>query len=335
MTIRIPRLPSLSFTIEVDGIEAFDDTYDGDRIMMALRRGAFEAAKLIQGAWIDRAQALGLRNTGPGSYVGGIQSEARIEILSENMTFDPRPDERGQDVAWYEIVIGVTNTCPHAQIVEEGHAAFHLPSVVKWSGGKVKFTKDGRPYLNIPFGHTAYQDIAKRDTSGATAMALRMMLPKDIYKQAKKLNFVRPLRQGPFYDAQGRWKAKDRYHWPQGRRGRLDRRHVREGYYSDSGGELFEEMRGEQRVGRVGGRNLVNPAWQTSKYHGLFKAGAKGHSQYMTIRTMTPTSPGWNIPAMAGRYIAAQTSAVIANSDALQRRFTDGIAAVLTPGVMP
>ena len=72
-------------------------------------------------------------------------------------------------------------------------------------------------------------------------------------------------------------------------------------------------------VGRDGAGNpLVNPAWGSSKFDGMFKAGSPGHAQYMTIRTITPNSPGWNIPAQAGLYIAARVSKMAESSDELR-----------------
>ena len=324
MSRGFPPLPALHFLIEVDAIEVFDDTYDGTRVIQALRRGAMNAANLIQGVWVTRAQALGLRNTGLQSYVGGIQKAARIEIVSEQMTFDPKPDQGGQDVSWYEIVVEVTNTCPHAQIVEEGHAAFHLPSKINWAGPNVKHTKKGTPYLSIPFRHRQYQTEKQADIGGATRMALRAMMPEAIHKEARKLSFTRPMRAGRQYDAQGRYTAKDRYHWG----GRLNRSGASTGFHVSPGGTVVGERRGEHSVAP----GMVNPAWKSSKFHGMFKSGTKGHPQYMTIRTITPDSPGWNIPALAGKFIAAQVASGIASSNALEDRFSSGVLDVLHTG---
>jgi hypothetical protein len=56
---------------------------------------------------------------------------------------------------------------------------------------------------------------------------------------------------------------------------------------------------------------MVNPAWQSSKFSGLLKSGPKGHSEYTTIRTITPNSPGWNIPAKQGLGVARMVASVV------------------------
>lgn len=41
------------------------------------------------------------------------------------------------------------------------------------------------------------------------------------------------------------------------------------------------------------------------------KSGPKGHSSFITIRTITPNSPGWNIPAQTGHGVARQVAAAL------------------------
>jgi hypothetical protein len=50
----------------------------------------------------------------------------------------------------------------------------------------------------------------------------------------------------------------------------------------------------------------VRPGYEHASVHeGLRKQGAKGHTAYMTWRTITEDSEGWNIPAKTGTHIAA------------------------------
>ena len=91
----------------------------------------------------------------------------------------------------------------------------------------------------------------------------------------------------------------------------------------------------ERRSARVVGRDdqgvMLNPTWKSSRFHGLFKTGPAKHTQYMTVRTVTPNSKGWNIPAQAGRFIAAAVASEIRTSPEAERLVTDRIAAAILP----
>ena len=79
----------------------------------------------------------------------------------------------------------------------------------------------------------------------------------------------------------------------------------------------IQEHRSARAVGRdAKGQRLANPAWQNSKWNNLFRteqvgAGGRRESTYMTIRTLTPHSLGWNIPAQAGRHVARRVAAIL------------------------
>jgi hypothetical protein len=176
----------------------------------------------------------------------------------------------------------IVNLAPHAGIIENGHPAFSLAQAIHWDGPKVKRGKKG-PYLMIAFRHNAYQAPEQLDRSGATYGTRRAMLPSDIYDRAKAL--------GP----------KQRLH------------HEMAGPAVLGGPEAIDAWRGARAVqGRTKqGNKLSNPAWKGSKYHGLMRKCAKGHSQYLTIRVITPQSAGWNIPARMGLHIARQVAGAL------------------------
>lgn len=176
--------------------------------------------------------------------------------------------------------VEVVNRSEHASFVEDGHSAFSLPKAIDWNGPKVRRSVNG-PYLRIPFRHSPYQTPGQRKRSGTTRATLARMLPPALTRQARAL---------------GPGQRLERHTSP----------HIALGRTRESS---FEEHRSARFAGRDRqGNALINPAWKSSKVHGLFKTGAKGHHRYMTIRTITPRSLGWNIPAMHGKGVARQVA---------------------------
>lgn len=311
-------IPPIRFDVELSNPAAFD-TVDLPAMLMALKRGALLGGQLARGVWTQFAQGLNVRRS--GEYIRGIQDNGIVRVVSETMDAEQNT---------WEIVIEVVNTAAHASIIEDGHGAFHLPSVIDWTNtsGKIKRTKAGTPYLQIPFRHRAYATEAQRESQGLTPGTLRAMMPVHVYKEAMRLSFTQKLGVGPIHNAAGGFVAADRYKWG----GRLDRGHTRPSFIMGGGTNApgFEEHRGARQVGRDGNGNpLINPAWQSSKYHGLFRAGSAGHAQYMTIRTITPTSPGWNIPAQLGLGIARRVASKLQSTENLGEVVLAGIRGAL------
>jgi hypothetical protein len=253
--------------------------------------------------WIRRAQDLRVRDS--GAYLRGIE-QATVSLVEETETDD-----------LIRVVYELRNSAPHAQIVEDGHGAFHLPSRINWSGPRVKRSRDGTPYIHVPFEHAAFQSPSQRRDSGMTIATLKRMLPEDVYRKAVKLVATMPKREGPIY--------RQLYRGPAGRQFVAADRYTRGGHLHDKtpgprftvgpDGVAVETWRGERTVqGRDrNGRRLTNPAWQTSRFDRLFKSGPKGHSKYLTIRTITPNSRGWNIPAQTGLGIARQVQGALSS----------------------
>ncbi|MGB0972405.1 MAG: hypothetical protein ACPGVG_15810 [Mycobacterium sp.] len=325
-------LPMPMLSIQLEGDLAM---VPREALMVGFHRGALLAAEYVKGLWIKAAQGMKIHNT--GDYVRGIQSGS---TSVSNVVMDGNT---------WSLVIMVVNTSPHASIVEEGHGAYHLPSVINWGSnkGRIKRTSTGKPYLHIPFRHAAHVPAGERiegsSQTGTTLHALKRMMPEHIYKKAKQLTPRIGQNVGPVRSASGQFQAADKYRWhgdnPAPHRRNLNFRgstpsiqlgSAKHGHGTGEHNIGFEAHRGARMVGRdPKGRPMVNPAWQANKFHGLFKAGPKGHSQYMTIRTVTPDSVGWNIPAQQGRFVARRVAAVAARGGRVERLINTGLSSVI------
>lgn len=279
-------------------------------VKMAIKDAIRTAVLFAKALWLQRAQDLGIRRT--GTYLDGIQ---QAQILTVNDL-----ENGGTLQLDYDIVC----TAPHARIIEDGHPAFSLAQAINWGSntGRIKRGKNG-PYLHIAFRHAAFQDAKERKRSGMTVGALKTMMPAEVYHQAAQLRPTIPKRQGPQYKlthggsatqflAADRYHAGERYHDPtSGPR-----------FVGGAGGTV-DAWRGERTVqGRTKrGERLTNPAWQSARYQGLFRSQtAVGTSQYLTIRTISPNSAGWNIPARQGLGVARQVAQAL-NSGVGSERF--------------
>jgi len=323
----IPRNPSpmspVFVQLHVD-LEGSLPSLELDHIGSALRRAALAAGLFIQTAWVETAVALGFESG--GGYVSGLQSEGRVEIVSE------RADDADSG-ALYEVVVAVTNTAKHAAIVEDGHVAFHLPSHINWGkpGGSIKRTKKGRPYLNIPFGHSVYQTGKQREDGGTTIATHKRMMPRSVSRRAARQS--RRLREnaGRQHDGAGKFIAADRYHWSGKGKPRMRRGEVAPGVVAGMGSEATHvERRSARFVGRGADGKLFNPAWKSSKFEGLMKTGAPRHTEYMTIRTITPDSVGWNIPAQSGYGIARRVARELPRDEDLRALVVEAVMGTLS-----
>lgn len=257
--------------------------YDPARLHHSLDRASMMVAQYVKGVWIGLAQRLDVRRT--GDYIRGVQA-ASIER---------RTDAHNGTRLNFEL--DITNRAPHAGIVEDGHAGFHLPQRIQWykAGGKVKHGKSG-PYLIIPMRHRAHASPSDRESQGLTTGTIKQMMPEHIYQQARSLS--PSSRQG------GGHPAANRYHWG----GRLRR-----------GGQrgIMLGGPGHQAEGYVETR----AHWATSKFEGMVRMshGQGGGSSYLTFRVITPRSQGWYIPAMHGMGIARRTAYGVSNGNGARR----------------
>jgi len=298
----------IAIDLEILNPEGLDFTNEDvdDLVRGPLQQAANAVAEYVRMLWIRVAQMQGAHDT--GAYIAGIRDDAIVNF-----------DVSEGDGALADITISITNTAKHASIVEDGHPAFHLPTRINWSGGHVKMGKNG-PYLHIPFRHSAFATADQLDEKGYTVGARRSMLPRSVYELAKRLRYTTRQNVGPIRSSGGRWVAFDRYKWGN----RLARGHVPTGFI---GGPdcAYEERRGPRQIGRT----ATNPAWKNSRYEGLFKSGTKGHAQYMTIRTITPKSTGWNIPAQQGRGIARLVAGSLGSDPNVQALFDEALLGAL------
>jgi hypothetical protein len=322
----MPPLPPIHFMLDIDGEGALQDP-PLHRLKVALERGALFAGQFVQGVWLQRAQQLDIRHT--GRYLRGIGKDARIELVQG------APEVSVDGDLQFEIIVDITNTAAHASFVEDGHPAFHLPSRIDWSrgDGRIKRTEDGRPYLHIPFRHYAYrrgataEELASgepprhtREGSGYTYQAVRNMMPESISREASNLQRRLPTNAGVQRRPDGQFLAADRYRWEhpqQHHNRRLDRSGTSPMFIMGGRDIGYEEHRPARQVGKdPQGNPMVNPAWQSSKFHGLFRGGPKGQEQYMTIRTITPDSEGWHIPAQVGMGVARSVASIVEHGEA-------------------
>jgi hypothetical protein len=286
---------------------------DLPRLEAALRAVLDTAAQFAKALWYQRAQDLGIRDS--GAYLAGIQ-DAQIRVVEET-------GSSGE----MEVVFEITNTAPHAAIVEDGHPAFHLPDKINWNAGdgRIKRTAEGTPYLHIPFRHAAFADGSSRVSSGLTVSTLRRMMPAEVYAAAKRLSYTTQT-SGPRFRAGaggGQQFVAAGSYTRSGDRARYE--DPTPGPRLVAGAETAERWRSSRTVqGRSAeGARLTNPAWATARYQGLFKAGTKGHASYMTVRTLTPQSAGWSIPAQLGHGVARQVAYMLNSGGPAGQRFQD------------
>ncbi|MFA5801217.1 MAG: hypothetical protein WC911_01940 [Thermoleophilia bacterium] len=270
-----------------------------EQVGAALESATWRTAQWMRNQWADQAQRMGVHDT--GAYLRGIREDGMIVPVSSNLA-DP-------SAAMFAVVLDVVNTAKHAQAVEEGSMAFHMPDRVDWArSGRVKVSKKGVPYIHVPFRHYTHA------ASGSTATALRSMMTKEITAEAKTLDRRLALGAGFQHTPEGQFVAVDKYRWA----GLSDKKRI-----TRPGASVGDpEWRGAKHVAF----GMVNPAWKSSKYEGLMKTDPEKHTNYMTIRTMTRDSPGWNIPAKAGKWVARTTAQITESSDEVKKTFETAFA---------
>jgi hypothetical protein len=288
------RRGRIRFSAEFQEFEPPSD----DAVRAAVRATIDTAAEFARALWYQRAQDMGIRRS--GAYLQGI-ADAEVRILSE---------QSGESTV--DVVFEIVNHSPDARIVEDGHAAFSLPKSINWGGPRVKQGKNG-PYMHIPFGHSAFATPEQQAAQGLTPGTVRAMMPEDVYQKAKRLRYTTPKREGPIYrtnDAGARqFVAADRYSSKPGP-SRLPELFAGPQITPGPGRDAWRpawRVAGRTRTGQ----RLTNPAWKSSRFTGMMKGGSPGHTEYVTIRTITPRSAGFNIPAMPGYGVARQVAGAL------------------------
>ncbi|GEM_PF-3541173 len=177
-----------------------------------------------------------------------------------------------------EEAVGVINPMPYADYLEHGRVGFHLPSHWGRGGGKWKVSRKGKLYAHVPFRHRTPEGKGPtlpgmmRDPTaggGMTSTRMRTMMPRAVYKQAKQLAFGEGRLTG-FGDDYKRSKPYD--------------------VFRDLWDDFPSELDG-----------VIGYTWKASPFEGMMRVNPPSpaggpHTEYMTIRTITPDSEGWYIP---------------------------------------
>lgn len=307
----------IKITVDFGGLAGLAEPVMMDNLHRALRLAAIRGAEACQLYWLSMAQGAGVRAS--GDYLAGLRGSASVQLIKSGVN--------GTQV---DVEVHVVARAAHSRYVEEGHSAFHLPSVMSWTSASVKKTREGKLYVVVPFRHRMYLSPGEADAQGFTPASRRQMMPSEVYQEAQELAFTVKQNAGRQFNSKGDFVAADRYE--RGYRdvggtfqqtetdpskSRLIRTSTPQINLAAPGqshaGATFEEHRGARIVGYYShgekkGQPMVNPAWGGSKFSGMIRSGAPGHSQYLTFRVITPTSPGWHIPAQAGHYLGAKTA---------------------------
>jgi len=174
--------------------------------------------------------------------------------------------EQQDDLHWM-----VSSTATYAEAIESGSKGYDMKKALLTSN-KVRRTKDGRRYLIIPF-----EQGTGTGSGGGVTFGANVMAPAE-YKLAHKT-----LKNAPSYvtgigkrlsgQLNGVMVPQLQYQWG----GRLTKKRLQEAGLAPA------------RVNRLQGMvRFDNPK--------------KGHSSYLTFRTMIEGSSGWQKPAVPGRY---------------------------------
>lgn len=214
----------------------------------------------------------------------------------------------------------VLNTAPHARVLEDGHAAFHLPSAIDWAKalakGTAKMGKRGVPYLSIPFRHGTPGSAG----GGLTSTRARTMMPGSVYRDAMAATKAEHSAREAM-DAVTRLRAAEKAKEARARLRaagtQLSRPYdVLAGMYESRGvagwrrGLSIHELSLRARV-KEGHPGYT---WRARTYEGLThraQHGAGGETtggSWYTFRTCAADSVGWLIPAAPGFHFARRTA---------------------------
>ena len=217
-------------------------------------------AETIPAIYIAECKEQASEHVASGAYLAAFSAEGAIVYP------DGSPD-----------AVAVVNSSAHAEIVEYGHAGFHLPS--RWTMWKI--SKEGHRYARVKFRHGTPEG---EPGGGLSTTRERNQMPASIYAQAKRLGPGQALHNTDY------------------------RRSVHYMYYRRIGVSLPDEL--EQLLKHSPTPNAYT--WKASPFAGMRKIGAPGHHSYLTIRTITPYSTGWYIPPQAGKHLMEHALAACA-----------------------
>lgn len=227
-------------------------------------------AGAVPGAVVFVWRELAKQHNASGQYAAALTSQDALQYPYLN---DP-------------LAVAVVNTAPHAEYVENGRAGFHLATRWGSRGGKWKVGRNGNLYAHVPFRvPTPIGDAVKvvhlpglsarfQGPRGLSSKAGRLgaAMPESVYARALKLRHYATTRDR-LTGLGDEYKQSKSYR-----------------YYEAAFGPMPESLEGEDGY-----------TWQASQFEGMFRttgstAAGGHHTEYMTIRTITPDSPGWFVP---------------------------------------
>lgn len=135
-------------------------------LQVALNHGLVEATRYVRDVWVSAVS---------GNVLPGMNKAIHDEVYAKSLT-------TGESMSFptpYEAIIAPIGY--DVNRIENGYPAFDMkPGLL--SGPKSRETADGRGrYNTVPFRHYTPSG------GGQSAIALRMQMPTDIFKQAQKL----------------------------------------------------------------------------------------------------------------------------------------------------
>lgn len=335
-----------------------------ERMIQELERAALLIGERTKRIWTQSALALGLRGGGPGSYVHGIQVEGRVEIVERRRLEDmirivlevanTAPHalyvDQGRSAFHLPTAIDWSKRTGSIKIGKNGKPYLHIPFRHRTpaSGGGLVAQGSTRATRGAMMPDHVYQQARRlqathRMNVGPVYTVRRAggtrMGTIEGGKAGGRTTTERAEHAANAHGATVRFRQADRYTW--GDRLSMGEQGERSGPMRSRSGSWrvragYQGYRGPTTVlgaGPRGGRR-VNPAWGSSKYEGMFRTehqGSKGvrSSEYMTIRTITPDSRGWNIPAMHGKHIVDRVGTVMAQDEQSATLIATAVAAAI------
>lgn len=279
------------------------------------REAVRQAGELQLQAWLKLADGE-VVNRLTGDYIAGLREADSFQ----------HPYDKD------DLAVGVFNLAKHAAPIEFGTRAFNLASAIRWGQTpKAKLGKHGW-YLRIPFRHYT----PPRAGEGATPGREKASMPRAVYNLARHLDPGERLtgRRGRIVTETGRVPGGVRGIGPGFGRYLASTRSPVAATIGTPGAKSAASFAAALAGARESGAAPPSPFHVSGKFEGMFRSGAKGHSQYITVRTITPESQWW-IPARPGsfvaRRVAEQTDPIVRAmiEDAFRRDVEDAIGQAL------
>ena len=268
-------------------------------VFRALREAVREAGELQQQAWLKLADGE-VVNRLTGAYIAGLRSAESFQYPYDND----------------KLAVGVFNVAAHAAPIEYGTEAFDLAKKIRWGHTpKSRLGKKGW-YIRIPFRHYT----PAKEGEGASVGREKASMPRAVYNLAKHLEPGERLtgRPGRIVTETGRVPGGRRGTGP-GRAADHPLGPAAPGHYLAATSKATRATIAKPQAksaasfaaalahAKETGGKAPGLFHKTGRYEGMFKSGKPGHSQYVTVRTITQRSSWW-IPARRGAFVAQKVA---------------------------